>query len=266
MNYYKDKVIWITGASSGIGEALAVALYNQGARLILSARREEALKEVKQKCSGADDPNIQILPLDLSDVDKMAEKTEEAISLFGQINIFFSNGGVSQRSLAAETHIDVTRRVMDINFMGAAAISRILLQHMIERKTGHIIVTSSVTGKFGTRLRSTYAASKHALHGYFDSVRQEVRQHNIAVTMVCPGFIKTDVSRNALTSDGSKYGIMSPGQQNGMEPAEYAQRVLPKIAKRKMEIYIGGSEITGIYVKRFFPTLFYNIIRKLKIT
>lgn len=137
---------------------------------------------------------------------------------------------------------------------------------MIEQNQGHIIVTSSVMGKFGTRLRSSYAASKHALHGYFDSLRQEVYEHNIRVTLVCPGYVKTDVTRNAIEGDGSRHGKMGKGQENGMEPNLFAEKLLPKIEKEQEEIYIGGKEIMGVYLKRFAPTLLNKILRKSEVT
>jgi len=137
---------------------------------------------------------------------------------------------------------------------------------MIERGKGNIIVTSSVMGKFGTRLRSSYAASKHALHGYFDSLRQEVCEHNVKVTLVCPGFIKTNVTKNALQGDGSAHGKMGKGQEQGMEVEEFVDRLLPRIEKGQEEIYIGGKEIWGVYFKRLAPRLFYKILRKADVT
>jgi short-subunit dehydrogenase len=137
---------------------------------------------------------------------------------------------------------------------------------MIERKSGHIVVTSSVMGKFGTRLRSSYASSKHALHGYFDCLRQEVADYNIKVSLVCPGFIKTDVTKNMLEGDGSKHNKMGHGQEHGMEPDVFANKLLPKVLNGKEEIYIGGTEIFGVYLKRFVPTLFGKILQKVEVT
>lgn len=262
---FHNKVVWITGASSGIGEALTYALHRRGANLIISSRRESVLQSVKERCNG-DTSNIHIIPLDLSEVDSLADKANRALSLYGHIDYLFNNGGISQRSLAAETQMDVVRKVMDINFLGTVALTRAILPSMIERKSGHLVVTSSVMGKFGTRLRSTYAASKHALHGWFDSLRQEVHEHNIHITMVCPGFVKTDVTLNALEGDGSKHGKMGHGQQYGMEPSEFVEKLLPKVLKKKEEVYIGGKEILGIYLKRLTPRLFYKMLRKFDVT
>lgn len=262
---FKDEVVWITGASSGIGEALTYALHKRGAKIIISSRRKEQLKRVKENCKGLNS-NIHILPLDLNDKATIEQKADEALSLYGHIDYLFNNGGVSQRSLAVETQMDVVRKVMEVNFFGAIALTQKVLPTMIERKKGHIIVTSSVMGKFGTRVRSTYAASKHALHGYFDSLRQEVHEHNIRVTLVCPGFIKTNVTRNALQGDGSLHGKMGKGQEHGMEVEEFVEKLLPRIQKEEEEIYIGGKEIWGVYLKRLSPALFYKILRKSDVT
>lgn len=262
---YQQKVAWITGASSGIGAALAYALHKRGTKLILSARRQEKLKEVKHNCPG-DGADIHILPLDLSDTDTLDLKAREALNLYGRVDYLFNNGGISQRSLAVNTDMTVIRKVMDVNFFGSVALTKAVLPSMIEKEAGHIVVTSSVMGKFGTRLRSTYASSKHALHGYFDCLRQEVQQYNINITLVCPGFIKTDVTKNALEGDGSKYNQMGQGQQQGMSPDVFAEKLLPQIAKKKNEIYIGGKEIAGIYLKRWAPKLLNKILLKSDVT
>ncbi len=262
---FRDKVVWITGASSGIGEALAYALAKQGTKLILSSRREEALQRVKANCE-AESSMIQIVPLDLAETESLPKKVQGATNFWGKIDFLFNNGGMSQRSLAAETDLEVIRKVMEVNFFGTVVLTKEVLPVMIERNEGQIVVTSSVMGKFGTRYRSTYAASKHALHGWFDSLRQEVYDKNIQVTLVCPGFIKTDITVNAIEGDGSKYGKMSSGQEHGMLPEEFAEKLLPKILKGKEEIYIGGKEIWGVYLKRFAPRLLNKILRNLKVT
>lgn len=265
MSFFKNSVVWITGASSGIGEALAYAFHQRGANLIISSRRREALEEVKANCRG-NTANIHVLPLDLSDAESLSEKAAEALSFYGYVDYLFNNGGISQRSLATDTRLDVTRRVMEINFFGQVALTKAVLPTMIERRSGHIIVTSSVMGKFGTRLRSSYAASKHALHGYYDCLRQEVQDHNINVTLVCPGFIKTNVTVNAVEGDGSSHGKMGKGQENGMAASVFAEKLISKVEQGKEEVYIGGKEILAIYLKRFSPTLLYRMLRKREVT
>lgn len=262
---FKDKVIWITGASSGIGEALTYALSRRGAKIIISSRRKEALEDVKTNCEG-DHSDIHILTLDLSDPDSIPDKARKALNLYGHIDFLFNNGGISQRSNAVSTRMDVVRKVMEVNFFGSVALTREVLPTMIERKQGNIIVTSSVMGKFGTRFRSSYAASKHALHGYFDSLRQEIYDANIKVTLVCPGFIKTNVTKNALQGDGTIHGKMGKGQEHGMDAGKFVEKLLPRIEKGQEEIYIGGTEIWGVYLKRLAPRLFYKILRKRDVT
>lgn len=261
---FQDKTVWITGASSGIGEAIAYELSDRGAKLILSSRRREALEEVKQKCKNPS--KVQVITLDLAKADQIAAKVNEALSIFGHIDYLFNNGGISQRSEAINTNMEVIRRVMEINFFGSVALTKAVLPSMIERQSGHIVVTSSVMGKFSTRLRSSYAASKHALHGYFDALRQEVYDDDITVSLVCPGFIKTNVTKNALEGDGSKHDKMGKGQQNGMPADEFAEKLIPKLLKKKEEIYIGGTEIWGIYLKRFFPRLLNKMLRNAEVT
>lgn len=262
---FQDKVIWITGASSGIGETLTYKLHQRGAKLILSSRRQQVLEEVKQGCKG-DTSNITILPLDLTETESLKDKARQALDIYGYVDYLFNNGGISQRSLAIDTQPEVLRKVMEVNFFGTVELTKAVLPSMIKRQSGHIVVTSSVMGKFATRLRSSYASSKHALHGYFDSLRQEVYKDNIKVTLVCPGFVRTAVSKNMLRGDGSKHGEMSRGQEHGMSTEKFAQKLLPKIEKEQQEIYIGGKEVLAVYLKRYIPTLFYKILRKMNVT
>lgn len=261
---FQDKIIWITGASSGIGEALTYELNRQGAKLIISSRRKEALEQVKSNCQHPS--AVHIITLDLSKPDELPSKAKEAINHWGHIDYLFNNGGISQRSQVLDTKLEVVREVMEINFFGTVALTKAVLPSMIERQSGHIVVTSSVMGKFGTRLRSTYAASKHALHGYFDSLRQEVYDDNIKISLVCPGFIKTNITKNALEGDGSKHNKMGRGQENGMSADKFVKKLIPKIINGQQEIYIGGKEVWGVYLKRLFPRLLNKMLRKTDVT
>jgi short-subunit dehydrogenase len=261
----KNKVIWITGASSGLGEALAYALAQKGARLILSARRKEELERVKGNCPAPAQPDISILPFDLTNAATIQLSAEAAIQLFGGVDILINNGGVSQRSFAKQTSIEVDRRIMEVNFFGAISVTKALLPHFLQRKKGHFVTISSVTGKFGTPYRSAYAASKHALHGFFDSLRAELYKdvgNGIIVTMVCPGFIKTSLTLSALTGDGTPLGKMDAGQYKGRSAEWFAQKIISAIEKRKQEVNIGGKEKYGVIFKRFFPIWFSRYIRK----
>lgn len=260
MNFQQQRV-WITGASAGIGEALAHAFHQAGAKLILSARREEELKRIQNECGG--EPSARILPLDVTVATELAQKAAFALELFGGIDILVNNAGVSQRSLVKDTEIDVYRKLMEVNFFGAVALTKAVLPAMIERKSGHIVVISSLVGKFGTPLRSGYAAAKHALHGFFDSLRAEVGRDGIKVTLVCPGFIRTDVSLNALRGDGSLHAKMDSGQANGMPPEECATQTLRAVAAGKEEVTIGSRrDRNAVYLKRFFPGVFSKRIAR----
>jgi short-subunit dehydrogenase len=261
-----SKVIWITGASSGIGEALTYALAKEGAFLILSARRKEELERVKGNCNGTDPANIHILPIDLAKAETLLLNTEAAIQIFGRIDILINNGGISQRSLAHETKLEVDRAIMEVDYFGTLALSKYLLPHFLKRKSGHYVVTSSVMGIIGTPYRSGYAAAKHALHGFFDSLRAEVWKENIFITLICPGWIRTNITLNAVIGDGSKLNEMDKTTDKGLTPNYCAARIVNAIKSKKEEVYIGGAkEVFGVYTKRFFPKLFSKIVRNVAV-
>lgn len=256
-------VVWITGASSGIGEALTYALAKKGARIIISARRKEELERVKGNCPASTQANVRVLPLDLTQGDTLQLNTELAIQLFGRIDILINNGGISQRSLAKETKVEVDREIMEVDYFGTIALTKYLLPHFLKRKSGHYVVTSSVMGIIGTPYRSGYAAAKHALHGFFDSLRAEVWKENIFVTLICPGWIRTNITLNAVVGDGSKLNQMDKTTDHGLSPAECAKRIVEAIIKKKEEVYIGGrKEVFAVYAKRFFPKLFSRVVRR----
>jgi short-subunit dehydrogenase len=260
MKKFDNKVVWITGASSGIGEALAYSFANEGAKLILSARRESELERVK-KNTKLPDNQVFILPLDIEKIAEIETKTNQAFKHFGKIDYLMNNAGISQRGSVVDSDFSVYKRIFDINFFGVIALTKAVLPYMIAQKSGHITVTSSIMGKLGTPFRSGYAATKHALHGFFDSLRAEIYRENIQVTLICPGYIRTNVSVNAITSDGSKYGKMDTNQAKGMSADECAKRILDAIYHKKEEVYMGGKEVLGVYLKRFFPRLLSKIIR-----
>lgn len=262
---FSDKTIWVTGASSGIGKALAIELAKQNAQLILSSRNKEDLEKVKMACK---DPNkVKVIPLDLEDYTNLQEVTNTAISAFGKIDILVNNGGISQRSLVKDTDIEVDKRIMDINYLGNLALAKALLPHFIANKSGQFVITTSIVGKIGTPLRSSYAASKHALHGFYDSLRAEHFNDNIAVTLVCPGFVNTNISKNALTGDGSPQNKMDNATANGIQPDRFSKLMAKAILRRKEEVYISGAkEKLGVYVKRWMPKVFSVMIRKMSVT
>ena len=262
---FKNKTVWITGASSGIGKAMALAFSNQGAHLILSARNEEKLNEVKKECRGSG--KVEVLPLDLANYNYFEEKVNTAIAFFGGVDILINSGGISQRALAKDTELTVDRTIFETNYFGTIGLTKALLPHFINKKSGQIVVISSVVGKIGTPLRSSYSGSKHALHGFFDSLRAELYDNNVSVTLICPGFVNTNVSMNALKGDGSKQNKLDNATAKGLDPDDFAKIALNAIAQKRQEIVIAGfMEKLAVYVKRFFPRLLSNVIRKVDVT
>lgn len=260
MKRFKNKVVWITGASSGIGESLAYAFSGEGAKLILSARREDELRRVRANCAGGSETHL-ILPLDLTRFDELPSKADDALAHFGRVDILVNNGGVSQRSLAKDTAFEVDQALMNINYLGTVRLTKAVLPSMLERRAGHFVVISSLVGHVGTPLRSAYAASKHALHGFFNSLRAEVWREGVKVTLVCPGYIRTDVSINAFAGDGSKFNQMDKNQERGMKPEECAARILDAVAREKEEVLIGGKEKQAVRLKRFWPSRLSKLVR-----
>jgi short-subunit dehydrogenase len=260
MTQINNKVAWVTGASSGIGEALVYELSKKNAKIVISARREEMLQAVKNRCAHPE--NIMVLPLDLANMDEFEDKVKQVIARFGTIDLLFNNGGISQRSMALETPLDVDRKIMEIDYFGTIALTKAVAPQMVKQKSGHIAITTSLVGKFGSPWRSSYAAAKHALHGFFDSLRTELHPDNVKITLLCPGFIKTDVSVNALGPDGKPTGEMDNAQANGMSAAVCAQKIIKAVEKEKLETVIGGTERFGVLLKRFMPNLFAKIILK----
>lgn len=260
-----DKVVWLTGASSGIGEALAYALAKQGAKLVLSARRKDELERVA-RAANLTDAGCLLLPLDLADQSNFEAKKNEVIQKFGRVDVLINNGGVSQRSLAKDTPVDVDRKIMEVNYFGTVALTKTLLPQFIKQRNGMFVTVTSAVGKFGSPWRSGYSASKHALHGFFDSLRAEHYTDNIKVLLVCPGFIQTNVSINALTGSGEKLGTMDAATAKGLTAEECAQQIVSAIKSEKEEIVVAGlKESFGVWMKRFFPGIFSVMLRKMAV-
>ncbi|QIL39035.1 SDR family oxidoreductase [Pedobacter sp. HDW13] len=258
-----SKIVWITGASSGIGEALAYEYFKAGNKLIISGRNRDELFRVKGNCQNSF--NVHVLPFDLNETETLENKAGDAIRIFGKIDLLINSGGVSQRSLALETSLQTEQQIMSTNFWGTVVLSKAVLPLMIANGGGQIVIISSLVGKFGTKLRSAYAASKHALHGYFDSLRSEVYDQNIDITIICPGFIKTQVTYNALTADGQPLNKMGDAHENAMSPVDCAVQIVKAITNKKEEVYIGGKETKAVLLKRFFPKFFSKKIKTAKV-
>jgi short-subunit dehydrogenase len=253
------KVAWLTGATSGIGEALAYALAADGASVVLSARRAEELDRVQAAC---DRPGEHLsLPLDLLRLDTFQPAVRTVLDRLGHVDILIHSAGISQRGTAIETQMHVTQHLMSLNFVAPVALTRLVLPSMIERRSGHVVAISSLLGKFGAPKRAAYSASKHAVIGFFDSLRAEVYEYGIAVTMICPGYVNTNASRNALRSDGTPYGKMDEEIRNGIPSDVCARQILRAIKARKREVYIGGKERWAVYLNRYFPGLFSRLVR-----
>jgi short-subunit dehydrogenase len=259
---FENKVVWITGASSGIGEEAAKQLNAAGAKVILSARNFEALQVVQKNLKHPD--NSIIICVDLEKTSNLPVLAKQIIDRYGRIDMLINNGGLSQRGEAAETPMEVDRKIMEINYFGNIAMTKAVLPYMRAQKSGHIVVTSSIAGKFGFFLRSAYSASKHALQGFYESLLLEEEKNNIHVTLVYPGKINTDISKSALTAEGKAHGVMDHNQETGMSVDECVRRMLKAVKKNKKSILIGNKEIWAVHIKRFWPALFWKIIRKQK--
>jgi dehydrogenase/reductase SDR family member 7B len=259
------KVVWITGASSGIGKELAIVYAKMGAKLILTSRNKEKLDAVAEVCrkSGVE---VFVSTLDLENPASIKSCVAEVLDHFLKIDILINNGGISQRSLAIETPIEVDRKIMETNFFGAVTLTKEVLPALVKDNGGNIVVISSVTGKFGFPLRTAYSASKHALQGFFEALRAELYDKNIKVTIVSPGRIVTDISINAITKNGAKYGIMDDGQAGGMPVDICARKIISAVSKNKKELWIGGKEVLLVYIRKFCPPLFHLLARKVKPT
>jgi short-subunit dehydrogenase len=260
----KDKVCWITGASSGIGEALAKQLAKQGAKIVLSARKIDELNRVNSELKLPDSQTL-VLPMDMLIANSFSEKIEAVKNKFGRIDLLFHNAGISQRGMMIDTPAYVDRQVMELNFMSVVELTKAVLPQMFAQNFGYFVVTSSIAGKVGTPMRSAYCASKHALHGYFDSLRAELWPQNIGVSLICPGYIKTNISINAVGANGEKFGKMDKNQEKGTDVDLCAAKIVAAVKAEKKEVYIGGKEVLAVYLKRFFPAILARIVKNYKI-
>ena len=251
------KTIWITGASSGIGEALTYLLDKRNCKLILSSRKEEELQRVKSNCQHQD--TTHIVCLDLAAYETMPAIAAHVVTEHGPIDILVNNAGLSQRSLIAETEFEVYKKLMEINYLGTVALTKALLPHFIKNKSGHFVTVTSLMGKFGSPYRSGYCGAKHALHGFFDVLRMEHEKDHIGVTLICPGFVNTNVAKNALTANGASQNEQDMATQNGISAETLAKKMIRAIEKKKFEAYIGGKERFGVYL-RLFPKLLHNVV------
>lgn len=259
MQQLHNKVIWITGASSGIGEALALALAKEKAQLILTARNEEKLKQLKSKCLEYTD-NCLVMAMDLFAIELFPKAVEQVIQHYGRIDMLINNAGISQRALTRESNLTIDRKVMELNFFSPVALTKAVLPQMLKQKSGHIVAVSSIVGKFGFPLRSAYSSSKHALFGFFDSLRAE--EDDLDITIIIPGRVQSNISLNALGKDGKAGGTMDPGQANGMSADKSAKIIVKALKHKKKEVLVGNKELLMVHIRRFLPSLYYKMAKK----
>lgn len=261
LDYFKNKTVLITGASSGIGACFAKKLSHLGAYVILTARRENELLRIQSELS--DPTKSKVFVMDMLNKDEI-DRVSMEIMKDHQIDLVFLNAGISQRSSVLNTTFETEVKIMQTNYLGLTRLAKHVLPQMLDQQAGHYIVISSVAGKIGVPGRSSYAASKHALHGYFDSLRAEVTDRGLFVTIICPGYVHTNISANALLSDGRPQNKIDQNSKNGMAVDVFVNKALKGVAKKKQELLIGGKETFGVLIKRAFPSLLNRIVKKVK--
>ncbi|HAN67080.1 MAG TPA: short chain dehydrogenase [Halieaceae bacterium] len=260
---FAEQVVWITGASSGIGAALAVEFAAAGARLVLSARRRDRLEAVRHQCieAGASPNDVLVQPLDVAAAEAMPATVDGVLAHFGQIDLLINNAGISQRSICLHTDLAVYRRLFEVDVLGQIALTKQVLPHMVARGQGHIAVTASVAGKVGAPLRTGYCAAKHAVMGFFDALRTEVAHLGVKVTTIVPGYIRTDIARQALTGSGAEAGDVEDDVDNGMDVVECARVILQGFCNGTEEIEVGnGPEMGLLELKRKDPTATFRAL------
>lgn len=272
--FLDDKVIWITGASSGLGRAMAIEAARRGARVVLSARSVGKLEDVKKEClaiapsstsSSSSSTRVLVQPLDMAryNDESFATAVAAVTHTMGGLDILINNAGVSTRSSAADTTLNVDLSVMATNFFGPMALTKLALPSLRQSpsRAPHLIVVNSVQGKLGLGLRTSYAASKHALTGYFDSLRAELSPESIPVTAVFPGYIRTDLSLNALTGQGEKYAQMDDTTAKGLDPSDLALRIFRAAAAGKQEVVFAPLDAkAAILLRNVVPSLVFKIL------
>jgi len=262
---FNNRLVLITGASSGIGMAIVRELAKEGARLILADKNIEELSKLKEECLKSTS-FCETIQFDLSVPDEVTNAAKTILEKYGPIYLLINNGGISMRSLAVDTPIEIDRKIMEIDFFSYIILTKALLPSMIAKGEGYIAATSSLSGKFGFHQRSSYAAAKHAIQGYFETLRMELEQHGISVTIAYPGSINTSISVNAIEKDGKAHGLMDKAQLKGMSAENCARHYLRAIRKGRPEVMIGGKEIIMFHLKRFFPRIFFRVIGKVSAT
>jgi dehydrogenase/reductase SDR family member 7B len=263
IKYFNGKRVWVTGASSGIGRALVHALGEAGVSTVASARREDRLTELADSHE-----SVHALRMDIADFTTIEEMATRAWDLLGGVDILINNAGVSQRFIFSEADEDVLRRIVDVNLTGTMLLTRATVSRMLAGGGGHLVAVTSLAARVPTPLRTVYTAAKMGLHGLFDSLRGEVEPKGIAVTLVVPGLVNTEISETAMTAAGEAYGVTDQNQAQGMSPDDCAQRILSGIAKRRREFAVAMVPKLRLatFLRRFLPGLFFKIIANAKVS
>jgi dehydrogenase/reductase SDR family protein 7B len=258
----KGKTLWITGASSGIGEALSILAVRSGARVILSSRNIAKLEKLKQRLEEMSPGSATVVPMDVTKREEIDKAVETVTKTFERVDILVNNAGISQRSLAIETPVEIDRRIFETDFFGTVTLTKAILPFMVSHGGGRLVAISSMTGLYGFPMRSAYAAAKHALRGFFETLALELWNQNIRVTLVYPGGVRTDVSINSLDKDGNRRRVVDPGQASGMPVETCAKKIIRAIECNKKELLLGQGAIFLYYMRKFVPSVFYLIARK----
>lgn len=260
----QGKIVWITGASSGIGQALAEVFAECGATLVLSARRTDALEQVKKSLTN---PNQHmVLPLDVTDDAQVQAVVKNVIAQHKKIDFLINNAGLSQRALISETTMETERRIMELDYFAQVNLTKTVLPYLVAQKFGHISFVSSIAGLLGTQYRASYSAAKAAIHMWANSLRAEVAQDGIDVAVIFPGFVKTNVSINALNGAGEPQGFDNDATANGLDVNAFAKQVVDALVAKQEYIVVGGfKEKLGVAVSRISPKILYKMIRKMKV-
>jgi len=261
--YFNEKVVWVSGASSGIGEALVYELLDRGATVIASSNDRDQLQRVK-KTSGSE--KCHVILVDMLKQESFPGIVSELLQDFKRIDILVHVAGVSQRSLFTEIDMPVFRKIFEINFFGAVALTRTVLPHMIQQGGGQLAAVTSIVGLFGFPLRTAYSASKHAMHGFLESIQAECMDTNIHISLLVPGRVQTDISKHALTANGNVWGRMDKGQESGISTEKAAKKIALALKKKRKKVLIGGKELAIVYVKKYLPGIFWRLVTKIKST
>lgn len=260
----QDKIVWITGASSGIGQALAAEYAKRGATLILSARRKDALEHTKANLMNAD--RHTVLAFDVADAQQARAAVQQVIALHQKVDVLINNAGLSQRALIKDTTMETERRIMEVDYFAQVHLTKTLLPYLLTQKSGQVAFVSSIAGLLGTQYRASYSAAKAAIHMWANSLRAEVAKDGIDVAVIFPGFVQTNVSFNALNGAGEPQGHQDEAIANGLDVKDFTKQVISALDAKQEYIVVGGfKEKLGVAVSRVSPKILYKMIRKMKV-